>query len=223
MRGKEQDTLSEVTAGDIGAVAKLSDTATGDTLAPKGTPVVVSTIQAPEPALSIASRPRSKGDEDKLPIGLHRLQDEDPALRVERNDETQQTLLAGNGRDPPRRSSLERLARKFGVEVNTEEVRVPYRETITARGRGGGQVQEADRWPRPVRRRIPPGGAARPRGRLRVRRQDRRRRDPPPVHPRGREGHRRGDGRPAVSSASPSSTSASRASTASTTRSTRRR
>src|SRR5439155_18558722 len=82
MRGKEQDTVPELAAGDIGAVAKLANTGTGDTLAPKGTPVVVPTVEAPEPVLSIAIRPRSKGDEDKLMTGLHRLQDEDPALRV---------------------------------------------------------------------------------------------------------------------------------------------
>jgi len=141
MRGKEQDTLSEVPAGDIGAVAKLSDTGTGDTLAPKGTPVVVPTIQALEPALSIAIVPRSKGDEDKLMIGLHRLQDEDPALRVSRNDETKQTLLSGMG-ETHLSIVTERLARKFGVEVNTEEVRVPYRETITAQAEAEGKYKK---------------------------------------------------------------------------------
>ena len=141
MRGKEQDTLSEVPAGDIGAVAKLSDTGTGDTLAPKGTPVVVPTIKPLEPALSIAIVPRSKGDEDKLMIGLHRLQDEDPALRVSRNDETKQTLLSGMG-ETHLSIVTERLARKFGVEVNTEEVRVPYRETITAQAEAEGKYKK---------------------------------------------------------------------------------
>src|SRR5205814_8100977 len=117
-------------AGDIGAVAKLTDTGTGDTLAPKGTPVIVPPIEPPTPVLSIAILPKSKGDEDKLMTALHKLQDEDPALRVRRDDETHQTLLSGMG-ETHLAIVTERLQRKFGVEVDTEEVRVPYRETIT--------------------------------------------------------------------------------------------
>jgi len=130
LRGKETESMSEAQAGDIVAVPKLSDTGTGDTLAPKGTPVVV---PAPEPepvALSIAIRPKSKGDEDKLMTGLHRLQEEDPALQVERVDETHQTIMRGTG-ETHLAIACERLQRKFGVEVATEEVLVPYRETIT--------------------------------------------------------------------------------------------
>ena len=130
LRGKDQEQLPDVPAGDIAAVAKLGATTTGDTLAPKGTPVRVPPAPAPEPVLSIAIRPRSKGDEDKLMTALHRLQDEDPALVVRRDDETHQTLLAGMG-ETHLAIVTERLARKFGVEVETEEVQVPYRETIT--------------------------------------------------------------------------------------------
>src|SRR5262249_22341065 len=79
LRGKEHETVTEVPAGDLFAVAKLGDTTTGDTLAPKGTPVAVPRPAAFEPLLSIAIRPRSKGDEDKLMTALHRLQEEDPA------------------------------------------------------------------------------------------------------------------------------------------------
>ena len=130
LRGKEQDTLSEVPAGDIAAVAKLAGTTTGDTLAPKGTPVRIPAPPPPEPVLSIAIRPKSKGDEDKLMTALHRLQDEDRALQVRRDDETHQTLLSGMG-ETHLAIVTERLARKFSVEVDTEEVQVPYRETIT--------------------------------------------------------------------------------------------
>ena len=130
LRGKEQDQLPEVPAGDIAAVAKLAGVTTGDTLAPKGTPVQVPPPPLPEPVLSIAIRPRSKGDEDKLMTALHKVQDEDPALVVRRDDETHQTLLAGMG-ETHLAIVTERLARKFGVEVETEEVQVPYRETIT--------------------------------------------------------------------------------------------
>ncbi|MGH9156556.1 MAG: elongation factor G [Acidimicrobiales bacterium] len=141
LRGKEQDQLSEVPAGDIAAVAKLSDTATGDTLAPRGTPVRLPTPPAAEPVLSIAIRPRSKGDEDKLMTALHRLQDEDPVLTVRRDDETHQTLLGGMG-DTHLSIVTERLQRKFGVAVETEDVTVAYRETITAAADAEGKYKK---------------------------------------------------------------------------------
>ncbi|MBV9932753.1 MAG: elongation factor G [Actinobacteria bacterium] len=141
LRGKEQDQLTELPAGDIGAVAKLTDTHTGDTLAPKGTPVVIPRPEPPVPALSIAIHPHSKGDEDKLMTGLHRLQDEDPALFIRRDDETKQTILSGAG-ETHLAIVTERLVRKFGVEVDTEEVRVPYRETITAGADAEGKYKK---------------------------------------------------------------------------------
>ncbi len=187
MRGKEQEGLSELPAGDIGAVAKLNDTLTGDTLAPKGTPVVVPAPEPLEPVLTIAIQPKSKGDEDKLMTSLHRLQDEDQALHVRRDDETHQTLLSGMG-DTHLSIVSERLQRKFGVEVVTEDVKVAVPGDDHRQVRGRGQVQEADRGPWPVRRRLPAGRAHGARRRLRVRRPDRRWRHPPPVHPRGGEG-----------------------------------
>jgi elongation factor G len=141
LRGKEQDQVSEVPAGDIAAVAKLGDTGTGDTLAPKGTPVVVPRPEVPTPSLSIAILPKSKGDEDKLMTGLHRLQDEDPALVVRRDDETHQTLLSGAG-ETHLAIVTERLARKFGVEVTTEDVKVPYRETISGQAEAEGKYKK---------------------------------------------------------------------------------
>ena len=141
MRGKEQESVPELPAGDIGAVAKLAHTATGDTLAPKGTPVVVPRPELPEPALSIAVLPKSKGDEDKLMTGLHRLQEEDPALHVRRDDETHQTLLSGTG-ETHLAMVTERLSRKFGVDVETEEVRVAYRETITGSAEAEGKYKK---------------------------------------------------------------------------------
>ena len=141
MRGKEQDGVSELPAGDIGAVAKLAHTATGDTLAPKGTPVIVDVPPMPEPALSIAVVPRSKGDEDKLMTGLHRLQEEDPTLYLRRDDETHQTVLSGMG-ETHLAVVTERLARKFGVEVESADVRVAYRETITGRAEAEGKYKK---------------------------------------------------------------------------------
>ncbi|HEX7167062.1 MAG TPA: elongation factor G, partial [Acidimicrobiales bacterium] len=141
LRGKEQEQLSEVVAGDIAAVAKLSDTATGDTLAPKGTPVVATAPEPPVPALTIAIAPKSKGDEDKLMTALHRLQDEDQAIFVRRDDETHQTLLSGLG-ETHLHIVVERLQRKFGVEVQTEDVKVPYRETITGPADAEGKYKK---------------------------------------------------------------------------------
>ena len=141
LRGKEQDVLADVPAGDIAAVAKLGDTTTGDTLAPKGTPVRATATVTPEPVLSVAIRPKSKGDEDKLMTALHRLQEEDPALVVRREDETHQTLLSGMG-ETHLAIAAERLLRKFGVEVVTEEVIVPYRETITKQAEAEGKYKK---------------------------------------------------------------------------------
>jgi len=141
LRGKEQEQVSEVTAGDIGAAAKLGDTATGDTLAPKGTPVRLPEVPGPEPLLSIAIHPRSKGDEDKLMTALHRLQDEDPALVVRRDDETHQTLLGGMG-ETHLAIVIERLHSKFGVDVDAEDVRIAYRETITRKAEAEGKYKK---------------------------------------------------------------------------------
>ena len=130
LRGKEHVDVTEVVAGDIAAVAKLSDTHTGDTLAPKGTPVTIPPPPKAEPVISIAIVPKSKGDEDKLMTALHKLQDEDPALALRRDEETHQTLLSGMG-ETHLAIVTERLQRRYGVEVETEPVQVPYRETIT--------------------------------------------------------------------------------------------
>ena len=141
MRGKEQVQVQYLPAGDLGAVSKLSDTATGDTLAPKGTPVTVPAPEAPVPVLSVAILPKSKGDEDKLMTGLHRLQDEDRALFIRRDDETHQTILSGMG-ETHLSIVTERLARKFGVEVQTEDVKVAYRETITGQAEAEGKYKK---------------------------------------------------------------------------------
>jgi len=138
LRGREHLDLSEVTAGDLAAVAKLSATATGDTLAPKGLPVRVPAPALPEPVLAVAVVARTQADDDKLANALHRLTDEDPALVVDRVDETHQTLLLGMG-ETHLAITLEKLARKFGVTVDTEDVKVPYRETITESAEAEGK------------------------------------------------------------------------------------
>jgi elongation factor G len=135
VRGKDQDTTTELIAGDLGAVAKLSGTATGDTLTPKGKPVIAAPIAAPPPTLAVAIVPRAQADEDKLAPTLRRLEEEDPTLVVERNEETHQTLLWGTG-ETHVQIAMEKLSRKFGVNVDTEDVRVAYRETVTGATKG---------------------------------------------------------------------------------------
>ena len=129
MTGKEQAAVPELYAGDIAAVAKLSVTGTGDSLTVKANPVVIEPIQFPEPTLSMAIEPKSKGDEDKLSGALQRLLEEDPTIRVEKNTETRQTIMKSMG-DTHIDIVLEKLSRKFGVDVVSREMRIPYRETI---------------------------------------------------------------------------------------------
>jgi elongation factor G len=132
MRGKHQEQLSEVVAGDVGAIAKLVHTNTGDTLADKSSPIVYPPIEPPEPLLPKAIAPKTKGDEDKLMIGLQKMIEEDPALKLERNDETHQTILWGMG-DAHLDVILHRLKNKFSVEVEEVPFKVPYRTTIRAK------------------------------------------------------------------------------------------
>ncbi len=138
LRGKDHDPVNSLVAGDIGGVAKLTDTATGDTLAPKGTPVTVPAAEQPRPVLALAVVPRTQADDDKLVSALHRLQEEDPALVIDRDDETHQTLLRGAG-ETHLQIAIGRLSRKFGVNVDTEDVRVRYRETVTQPAEADGR------------------------------------------------------------------------------------
>ena len=141
LRGKEQGAIGAVVAGDIAAVAKLNGTQTGDTLAPKGTPVRVERPEPVVPNYAVAIVPHTQTDDDKLATALQRLQAEDPVLRLDRVEETKQTVLRGVG-DSHIAITLERLARKFGVHVDTQEVRVPYRETISGTGTAEGKVKK---------------------------------------------------------------------------------
>jgi len=129
MRGKSQEATSEIRAGDIGVVAKLQETATGHTLCDRNRPLLLPLIEFPDPIYTVAIVPKTKADEDRLGPALTRLQEEDPTLRARRDPETGQTLLMGMG-DLHLESVIEKLKRKFGAEVTTEELRIPYRETI---------------------------------------------------------------------------------------------
>lgn len=141
VRGKEQTAVSEVVAGDIAAVAKLSNSHTGDSLTPKGLPVKAQPIPRPSPQYAVAIVPHTQADDDKLGNALGRLQTEDPSLVVDRVEETNQTILRGVG-DAHVAVAIERLARKFGVNVDTTEVRVAYRETINGNADAEGKVKK---------------------------------------------------------------------------------
>ncbi|MBI3649297.1 MAG: elongation factor G [Actinobacteria bacterium] len=138
LRGKDHDSVSEVAAGDIGAVAKLAHTHTGDTFSTKDDPVQLPPIELPEPLLAYAIAPKTKGDEDKLSTGLARLREEDPTLRVSRSDETHETVMYGMG-EAHLEVQIERLKRKFGVEVQTKPAKIAYRETIRGKAKALGR------------------------------------------------------------------------------------
>jgi len=141
LRGKEQAPVVEVRAGDIAAVAKLVSVRTGDTLAPKGLPVRVDAPTRPAAQYGVAIVARTQADDDKLGSTLARLQAEDPVLGVDRNGETHQTVLRGLG-DTHVSVAIERLARKFGVNVDVVPMRVAYRETIARRAEAEGKVKK---------------------------------------------------------------------------------
>lgn len=138
LRGRSQVPQPQLVAGDLGAVAKLAHTHSGNTLADKAHPILYEQLESPDRVIAKAIAPRTKGDEDKLMTALSRIQEEDPALLLERNAETRQTLLWGTG-DTHLDIALERLSRKYGVEVQEIPLRIPYRETILGPGKAIGR------------------------------------------------------------------------------------
>lgn len=136
MRGKTQIPMSQICAGDIGVVAKLQVTATGDTLSDKNSPVAFAPIAFPLPMYTRAIYAKKKGDEDKIANALNRLTDEDPTFIVSRNTVTKETLISGMG-DQHLEIIMERMKRKFGVEADLKAPIVEYKETI----RGTAEVE----------------------------------------------------------------------------------
>ncbi|HOE56506.1 MAG TPA: elongation factor G [Bacillota bacterium] len=138
LRGKKQVAADKLIAGDIGAVAKLQYTTTGDTLCDANKPVMFEPATFPEPSISMAIEPKSKGDEDKIGSGLQRLVEEDPTLKVEKNTETKQTLISGIG-EQHLEVVTKKLQNKFGVEVVLKDPKIPYRETIRKSAKAEGK------------------------------------------------------------------------------------
>ena len=151
--GKKQSPIASAVAGAICAVAKLKDTATGDTLADEKEPVLLPRLPVIDPVISFAVQPKSKADEEKATLSLHKMAEEDPALRIERDAESRDIIVSGTGQLHVE-LAVERLKRKYGVEVELKAPKVPYRETIKGRAevqgkykkQSGGRGQYGDAW-----------------------------------------------------------------------------
>ncbi|MCL5736048.1 MAG: elongation factor G [Actinobacteria bacterium] len=153
MTGKETKPLEEAGAGDIVALAKLKDTGTGDTLSDQSRPAHLPRYEFPPPAISFAITPKTRGDEEKISNGLRRLGEEDPAMELRFDSETKEMVISGTSQVHVE-VILDKLKRRFGVEVDLHPPQVPYRETIrrkaNAQGRHkkqtGGRGQFGDCW-----------------------------------------------------------------------------
>lgn len=151
IQGKQQIPVPELKAGDIGAVAKLKDVHTGDTLATSQHPIVLEHIHYPEAAISFAVEAKARGDEDKLGVAIGRIIEEDPSIKFGRDEQTKEFLISGQGQLHVE-IVVSKLKKKYGVDVILHPPKVPYRETITkpadAHGRhkkqSGGHGQFAD-------------------------------------------------------------------------------
>ncbi|HHW71033.1 MAG TPA: elongation factor G [Clostridiales bacterium] len=129
LRGKKQIQVDEIITGDIGAIAKLQVTETGDTLCEKEAPIIFPQLEFPEPAISLAIEAEKEGEEDKVMMGLNRLAEEDPTFSVIQDSEMSQTLVAGVG-ELHLEVIASKLKSKFGSGITFKEPRIPYRETI---------------------------------------------------------------------------------------------
>ena len=192
-QGKERIEVERLSAGDIGSVAKLRDTHTGDTFCHRDQPVRLPPIPFPEAVATSAVLVKQRGEEDKLAAGLHKLHEEDPTFHFEYSSELGQTLIHGMG-ERHFDTILNRLERKFGVHAELTRPKVAYRETIKGKGEGQGKHKKqtgggastataGSGWPRSAAGR-----------RLRVRGRHRRRRHPQQVHPGGGQGDSGGGG-----------------------------
>jgi elongation factor G len=136
IQGKQAVPIQELHAGDIGSVAKLRETLTGDTLGDKNSPIRYPAVQLPEPAITFAIEPKSRADEDKLGVGLHKLMEEDAMLRFFRDPQTKEFLIAGTGQQHIE-VVVSKMKKRYHAEVVLKAPKVPYRETI----RGKADVQ----------------------------------------------------------------------------------
>ncbi len=153
MQGKAQRPIDALGPGEIGVVAKLKETLTGDTLSEEAHPFLLPKIVFPEPSMSFAIQPKTRGDEDKISTALHRITEEDPTLHYHYDPETKQLLVSGVGQMHVE-VIVERMKRRYNVDVNLLPPRVPYKETVKGRSevqgkykkQTGGRGQYGDVW-----------------------------------------------------------------------------
>jgi len=153
LNGKDRKEIEVITAGDIGALVKLKATRSGDTLADKSSPIQLPPIEFPKPVINMAIKARAKGDEEKIASGLSKLRDEDPTIQMVVDADLKQTLIYGQG-ELHLEVVIDRLKRKYGVEVDLSKPRVPYRSTIRKKvevqgkykRQTGGRGQYGDCW-----------------------------------------------------------------------------
>jgi elongation factor G len=134
LMGKEKEAIDTAALGDVVAVAKLKETQTADTLCDEKSPIKLGLVHFPEPSISFAIQAKSKGDEEKIQSGLLRLAEEDPTVRIRQDKQTQEFILEGVGQGHLE-ITVEKLRRKYGVEVNLATPKVPYKETIKVEGK----------------------------------------------------------------------------------------
>ncbi|MGE5173519.1 MAG: elongation factor G [Betaproteobacteria bacterium] len=153
IQGKKQVPTQTLAAGQIGAIAKLKETLTGDTLCVESHPIVMEFAKYADPVMSYAIAPKSRGDEDKVSTGIHKLLEEDPTLKFAYDEQTKEMVLSGMGQ-VHLEVTLEKLKRKFGADVTMKTPKVPYKETIRAKAEAqgkykkqtGGHGQYGDAW-----------------------------------------------------------------------------
>jgi len=153
LQGKEQSPAGQAKAGDIVATAKLKVTSTGDTLTAKGSGILIPPIKFPEPSISFAIEPKTRADEDKISQASHRIQEEDPTVRFERDPDTNQLLISGGG-ELHVKIVTEKLKKRFNVDVELKPPKISYKETVKGRAdvqgrhkkQTGGRGQFGDVW-----------------------------------------------------------------------------
>jgi elongation factor G len=141
MKGKEQVPAGQAKVGDLVATAKLKDTSTGDTLCAKGTSVKFSPIVFPEPSISFAIEPKTRGDEDRISQAVHRITEEDPTVKIERDSETNELIISGNGQLHVE-IITERLKKRYNVNVDLKPPKIPYKETIKGKSDVQGKYKK---------------------------------------------------------------------------------
>ncbi|MCX6003528.1 MAG: elongation factor G, partial [Chloroflexi bacterium] len=153
LQGKEQISAGQAKAGDIVATAKLKVTSTGDSLCAKGAGIAFAPIKFPEPSISFAIEPKTRADEDRISPATHRITEEDPTVRFDRDPDTAQLLISGNG-ELHVRIIAERLKKRYNVDVDLKPPKISYKETIKGRAdvqgrhkkQTGGRGQFGDVW-----------------------------------------------------------------------------